>query len=287
MSLAKCVAVTAVVACCGGGFIFGGGGASGAAPTGPVVLDHYLCSAHLGDCDPAKVVLPDTTTFTVTDPLGHLVCRDTRRHPHHGTPTSVVVTNEFSSAPVALSVGRVRAECAIVEPHHASGMHAHAEGIASLASFSCSSVSYPTDSSARFTPPDPVTVDDHLTVHVLDPSVLCSPTDPGASSATNGDLLCFDVSVVEPHHHHHHHDRRALLCVPSTDPVGSPPADTTTTGAPTTTTATTTTTTAPVVTTTTAAPTTTTTAPTTTTSGPPTSQPCAGKIIGGVCVING
>lgn len=302
----KVCAVTAALVCAGGGAIIGHGSASGANPPPPASLDHYLCVGDLGaPCVPAKTTMPDGTTFEVSNPLDRLFCSRRYDSPHgHGPrdttpPTTVIVSNELSPTPVSLAEGRQQLTCSVASTHHSSEhrqdeqfSHSHAN-LDPVATFSCSSVQYPANSSDRFGSPLPLKIGDHLSVQVLDPAQLCVPAGAPTAGGATDSLLCFRVRVaLWPHRFF---APVLTLCVPSSL-GGNPPTTPTSTTAGTTTTAasttTTTTTTQPgsPTTTTTTADTTTTTASTTTstttttTTGPPT-QPCAGVIINGVCII--
>ena len=265
----KLCAVTAALACAGGGVIVDQGGSAGAANTGaatPVSLDHYLCANELrhGGCDPATVSLPNGTSYGISNPGSRFMCPDGRFGRQGQSPATVSVTNEFSTAPVALAESRETFECSLLPAVQRTNVRARTVA-AALVTFTCTWVHYPSRTSARFTPPFPVTVAGHRTMRVLDPAALCVPNGTGVGTPPM-DLVCFAARLVNAR-------RRFFfapvfgLCVPSSQ-AGDPPPTTTTTTAKTTTTTATTTTTQP---------------PTTTTPG---TQPSAGVVVGGKCIIN-
>ena len=309
----KLWALTAALACAGGATFV----AHGSVPAATAPLDHYLCASRFGpDCRSVAVTLPDGTTAVVGDANAGLHCERTggwhRRGDHREDEGgTVAVTNELSPpgadgpTPVALVEHDRGWDCTLVTTTAATtarrrGRFRPNDAIA-VASFACFPVDYPSSDSARFTSPYAVQVGDR-TLGVRLPSVLCAPIDPTFADGGANALVCFDTTVSGWWH------RRWWpgpdLCVPSTisgAPTGPPnptTSPTTTTESSTTTTESSTTTTAPTessttttesttsTTTTTSSPSTTTTTTTTTTTPPSSTQPCAGHIVDGVCVIN-
>jgi hypothetical protein len=299
----KFCAVTTALVCAGGGALIGHTSASGTVDPPSASLDHYLCIGDLGAlCVPAKTTLPDGTISDVSNPLDRFVCDrhfdNSRRRGTSTSPTPVTVSNELGTAPVPLLQGTQQWTCSLVRKRRAFDFsHSHAQADAApVATFSCSSVQYPPNPSTTFSTQGPLQIGDRLLVQVLDPAQLCVPTAPPTGAVTNQSLLCFRVRVAfRPHHFF---GSILSLCVPSTvggDPTTPLPTSTSTTTsttaarpAPTTTTttrpATTTTTTTPPTTTTTSTTTTSTTSPPTTTTTTHT-QPCAGVLINGFCII--
>ena len=232
----KFAAVTAALACAGGGMATDLAG-SGAAVSGPgsaasASLDHYVCTGDSGNggCAPAKVALPNGTTFPVNNPLDHLSCTPDWRSYGGQSPAIIVVSNEFSptgpSGPgVSLAEGRLRATCSVLPAVQFGAARAHTNPIP-LATFACTSVHYPSSSSVQFAPPVPVTLNDHLTVHVLDPWLVCVPSTPQPTNATAGDLVCFAArSANAPGRFFDFFSPLLGLCVPSSDPSDAPPAN--------------------------------------------------------------
>jgi hypothetical protein len=260
----KVCAVTAAVACAGGGLTVDRVGSAGATDTGTaalVSLDHYLCGNELGHggCDPTKVSLPNGTSFGISNPGSRFTCAD-GRFGHQGRPPATAsVTNEFTTTPVSLAESRDTFGCSLLPAVQFPNARARTD-VAALVTFTCTWVTYRSRTSARFTPPVPVTVAGDRSIRVLDPAALCVPN--GATvEAPLMDLVCFETRTVNARRRNFF-TPGLRLCVPSS-PAGDPtPASSTTT------TTTTTTTTQP---------------PTTTTSG---TQPCAGVIVGGRCIVN-
>jgi hypothetical protein len=300
-------ATAAALLCAGGAALVGPGGSGSGSPAGPAPApDHYLCVPGLGpDCRSVAVTLPDGATAAVGDPDARLRCEHQwswhRFRHHHADGETVEVVNELSPPgadgpmPVALVEKRLRWTCALetspTETSFRSGRRSpRAVAPTTLARFACFTVEYPTRDGVRFTTPSGVLVGDRFRVDVRHPAVLCLPSDPAAATGGANVLVCFDTRVRGRWW-------GPLLCVPSsTDstPVGTPAPTTGPAGTASTTTSTTPTTSGPPdssTTTTTGSPTTssTTTPPTTTTTTTtttPTSQPCPGVVIDGICVID-
>jgi hypothetical protein len=305
--IVKLAALAAALACAGGAAFIGPGSAAGTTTS----LDHFLCAPRLGPaCRSVAVTLPDGSTAAVGDANARLRCEPAwswHRSRHHGSDAgdTVAVTNELSPAgpsgqtPVVLVERYLRWNCSLgtsaAPAANRSRDHSRRfEDTTSVATFACFAVDYPSRDAVQFTSPYDVQVNGS-TLRVGRPSVLCEPTDTSLLTGGSNALVCFDTFGRGSWHHPWWGPE---LCVPSSsdgapvvgppDPTTSPTSATTTTTTTTTVpTASSTTTTGSTTSTTTTSSTTSTTTTTTTTTTPPSStQPCAGRIINGVCVIN-
>jgi hypothetical protein len=159
-------------------------------------------------CNPVQKTTPDGAVTPITNPIAHLLCWAITPNPLTSVVAShnVIVTNQFGQA--QLKTGPPRSLClpSFKDENSPANFPPDTQP-PGLDHYTCYPVAYPSATSPRFKPPQPVQLQDQFglwTARVLTPKLLCLPTQKTVDPAVPGQpiihpeahLLCFGVSVT-------------------------------------------------------------------------------------------